>query len=290
MARTHRRARNPPAPGQIYAFRTAPLFAVSAQETGRYAAFKVIGCSDDLVAVAVLDGVWFARPSLEQAQQTSILKEYRFAHTGRQAVFGARPEEWPLTELREAVLLGEDPASPDERELAAQILAFAPGSNYSSVGLANSAAEGEWRWAHDRLACSAEAEQTRAQQEAVRVAREERHRTRLSKLTWDQLLAETPFKQWSPSPPFPPSTFTAEARSAVHRACKALMALGPKPKKGDVRAILKECVEWFNEADKRAGGVIETEEREDICAVLEELAHVARQRELVEEVDEWRDW
>jgi hypothetical protein len=57
-----------------------------------------------------------------------------------------------------------------------------------------------------------------------------------------------------------------------------------------VRAILRKCVEWFNEADKIAGGVIETEEREDICAILEEMAFVARQKSLVEEVDSWRDW
>jgi hypothetical protein len=57
-----------------------------------------------------------------------------------------------------------------------------------------------------------------------------------------------------------------------------------------VRSILKACVEWFNKADAEAGGVIETEEREDICAVLEELAFVARQKALVEEIDTWREW
>ena len=57
-----------------------------------------------------------------------------------------------------------------------------------------------------------------------------------------------------------------------------------------MRAALKSCVEWFNAADERAGGVIETEEREDIFAVLEEMAHVARQKNLVEEIDAWRDW
>ncbi len=36
--------------------------------------------------------------------------------------------------------------------------------------------------------------------------------------------------------------------------------------------------------------VIETEEREDICAILEEMAHVARQKVLVDEIDECREW
>ena len=49
-------------------------------------------------------------------------------------------------------------------------------------------------------------------------------------------------------------------------------------------------MEWFNRADEQAGGVIETEEREDICAVLEEMAYVARQKSLVDEIGEWRAW
>jgi hypothetical protein len=76
----------------------------------------------------------------------------------------------------------------------------------------------------------------------------------------------------------------------IHYAREQVRALGPKPKKAQVRAILKCCVEWFNEADERFGGVIETEEREDICAVLEEIAFVARQKSLVNEIDEWREW
>ena len=40
----------------------------------------------------------------------------------------------------------------------------------------------------------------------------------------------------------------------------------------------RACVDWFNVTDSEFGNVIETEERDDICAVLEELAFVARQR------------
>ena len=54
--------------------------------------------------------------------------------------------------------------------------------------------------------------------------------------------------------------------------------------------MLRACVEWFNEKDREFGGVIETEEREDICQVLRELAVVARQRSLAEEIDGSRSW
>jgi len=57
-----------------------------------------------------------------------------------------------------------------------------------------------------------------------------------------------------------------------------------------VRKLLRECVEWFNKADEQAGGVIETEEREDICVVLEEMAYAARQESLVDEINNWRTW
>jgi hypothetical protein len=49
-------------------------------------------------------------------------------------------------------------------------------------------------------------------------------------------------------------------------------------------------VEWFNEADRRAGRVIDTKEREDICQVLAELAFVAHQKRLFDEIDWWREW
>jgi hypothetical protein len=165
-----------------------------------------------------------------------------------------------------------------------------PGSMYGAMGSANASAEGEWRWRYDRSAFVDEYDREKAQEQALRAAREERYRNRLSKLTWEQLLAESPFERWSPSPPFPPLAFTRSARDAVHEACKTLRSLGPKPRRADVRSILRGCVEWFNQADERAGGVIETEEREDIIAVLEEMAYVARQRGLVNEIEGWRRW
>lgn len=79
-------------------------------------------------------------------------------------------------------------------------------------------------------------------------------------------------------------------REKIHEACRALSALGPRPRKGAVRTVLRTCVEWFNEADERAGGFIETEEREEIFMALEEIAVVARQKGLVYEIDIWRNW
>jgi hypothetical protein len=115
-------------------------------------------------------------------------------------------------------------------------------------------------------------------------------KSRLRRLTWEQLLSETPFQQWAVSAPTPPAEFTQRARDVIHDACRALQELGEKPRRADVRRVLRDCVEWFNKTDAQEGHVIESQERDDICAVLEEMAYVSRQKSLMEEVGEWRSW
>lgn len=280
-----------PKPGQIYSFRTSPYSEFAQPATGRYAALKILGVDDRYVAVAVLSGIWRVSPTPQDVQRTSILEEHSFAHTGELAVFGINREWWtPDKELEDLQFVGQQALTPKERSLADAISRFDVGTRYSSIRRLNFAAEGEWRWANERSAFVAEAELQSEKNEAKRRAQEERYRARLSKLTWEQLLAETQFERWTPSPPFPSKEFTAAAREMIHNACLSLQAFGPKPRKSAVRAILKATVQWFNDEDEKAGGPIETEEREDIFAVLEEMAYVARQKSLVDEIDEWRTW
>jgi hypothetical protein len=279
-----------PAAGSLFGFRTSPFSEYSPSDTGRYAAFKILGSNADVVTVAVLEGIWTTPPTYSEASASPILREQRFTSAGRLAVFGVNAEWWNTEELKEVAFLGTVPLSDDERKIAKRLENGEPGSSYSTLNYANYHAEGEWRWSHDRDALMAEVEKVKAKNEAARAAQEERYQNRLRHLTWDQLLAETPFSGWTPSPPFPPDEFIAAARDVIHDACRDLKALGPKPRKAEVRAVLKRCVTWFNEADARFDGVIETEEREDICAVLEEMAFVARQKSLVDEIDTWREW
>jgi hypothetical protein len=277
--------------GQVYSFQTRPYSEFGPADTGRFATIKILGVDDRHVVVAVLDRVWPDAPTGKDIRGVSIINEHRFAHTGRPAVFGVNLDWWqPESDLDEFNFVGTLPVSRAEQSHVDAVASYAQGSRFSTLHAANYAAEGEWRWANDREAFIVETEKKNAKNEAERAAQEERYRTRLSKLTWAQLRSETPFERWSPSPPFPPEDFTMAARATIRSACDALEQLGPKPRRVDVRAILKKTVIWFNEADEKAGGVIETEEREDICAVLEEVAHVARQKVLVDEIDEWREW
>lgn len=280
-----------PAAGQIYSFRTTPYSEFAPPHTERYAAFKILGTTEKHIVVAVLDGIWSAAPTLDDMHVRGILEEHRFSHTGRPAVFGVQREWWkPATDLSDLKLVGTQRVSPSEQSFVDAIARHEVGTRFASIHHVNYAAEGEWRWSHERASFVEEIARRNAKNEAERRVKQERYRTRLTKLTWDQLLLETPFDRWSPSPPFPPEDFTLAARKIIQDACVALRELGPKPRKAEVRAILKATVTWFNDADEEAGGVIETEEREDICSVLEEMAHVARQKALVDEIDEWRDW
>jgi hypothetical protein len=279
-----------PVAGNVYSFRTSPLSEVASPETGRYAAFKVLGVNERYVAIAVLEGIWSAPPSLRAASEAAVLHEHRFAHMGRMAAFGVSTDWWTPSDLDSISLLGSGRLSPEEKAIGAKIIGVGVGCSYSTLGSANHAAEGEWRWEHDRDALIVESEKSKAKTAAERAAKEERHQARLKNLTWEKLLAETPFERWVSSPPFPPTEFTEAARERIHNACRELRELEPKPPKARVRSILRGCVEWFNEADKAAGQVIETEEREDICAVLEEMAFVAKQKGLRDEIDNWREW
>lgn len=278
-------------PGQIYSFQTRPYSDFGPADTHRFAAIKILGVSGSHFVIAVLDRVWPEAPTVREIQATSILNEHRFAHTGRPAVFGVNCEWWkPESDLDKFSFVGTLPVSRAEQPHVDAVAGYASGSRFSTLRAANHAAEGEWRWANDREAFVIEAEKKTAKNEAERAAKEERYRARLSKLTWEQLESETPFERWTPSPPFPSEEFTIAARATIRSACNAIKELGPKPRRTDVRAILRKTVIWFNEADEKAGDVIETQEREDICAVLEEMAHVARQKVLVDEIDEWREW
>lgn len=287
---TDRVADPTPQPGTVYSFATLPYTVFSSPPTGRYAAFKVLGASDDHYVVAVLAGVWSSPPTLQQATKCELLEEHRLAHSGQLAVFGVNREWWQADTLTSLVPLGISRCNGEEKKVAENVLSGAPGSRFSTLNAVNYAAEGEWRWTHDREAFTAEVGQRNAKEAQRRAAAERRYRERLSTLTWEQLLSETPFRRWTGVSPYPPAEFTHAARAKIHEACEALIALGPKPRKAWVRKVLKETVEWFNEADKAAEGVIETEEREDICAALEEMAFVAKQKALAEEIDNWREW
>jgi cell division protein FtsB len=266
----------------IYSFRTSPYSEFSPNVTGRYAALKVLGMEDECICFVVLDGVFDRHPTLAATSCLPWLNKISFSWSGQPASRCVRLElEIDLEEFHH---VGTVALAHEEMELLA-----ACGIYGAWVG-AGIDAEREWRWRNDRAAIEEEWARKQQAENARLAAARERYETRLKTLTWEKLLEEQPFARWDVSPPFPPPEFVAAARARIRSLILDLQALGPKPKKAQVRALLKICVERFNTMDEEHGNVIETIEREDICSVLEELAFVARHPTLSDEIGNWRDW
>lgn len=268
--------------GGIYGFRTSPFTEFSPAETNRFAALRVLEINQRGVIYVVLDCAFDQMPTMEQVRELKPLRCKRFASNGRIATHSS-PEDWD-NDLLEFELIATLPLSADDRELTAR------NNSYGTWSTASKDAEGEWRWEHDREAVVSEVQRAAKKRDAKLAAERQRYGTRLKGLTWEKLLTEIVFERWNKHPPFPPPEFVSSARARIRMAIAELQALGARPKKPAVRAILKECVLWFNEQDNAFGGVIETEEREDIYLVLEELMFVARHRSLTDEIDAWRQW
>lgn len=279
-----------PEVGDVYGFRTLPYTKFAPLETGRFAAFKIVSISDEHIGVVVLSGIWNRYPSLREVTGADILRENRFSWNNKVAAFSTLLKNWNEVTRFDPVLIGNPSLSAAEREVALGIEQRRSGVRYAAIHWVSQIAEGEWRWQHDRAALEREAELKQADDQAKRQAEQTRYDGRLKVLTFDQLLSETLFESWTPSPPFPPQAFIEEARTTLRAACQDLLSMGPKPPKPKVRAVIKRTVEWFNEADVRYGEVIETEERDSIYLALEEICHAAKQKGLVEEIDQWRTW
>lgn len=133
-----------------------------------------------------------------------------------------------------------------------------------------------WRLIHDRAAV--EAEWAKADARAREIA-EKRRRTR----TLPSMMNERAFaKTW-------PKRAAAEARRIFREATADLIALQSKGTKRQRAAVLKRVVTEFNALDDRVG-CMETVEREQVVARVEELAALVGLSNEDEALTGHRDW
>jgi hypothetical protein len=73
-----------------------------------------------------------------------------------------------------------------------------------------------------------------------------------------------------------PKGLAEEAGACIRQAVDEIISLGPGPRKKDVRAVVENCVERFNEMDTREGHGpwIMTTEREDIYYALDDIVEL----------------
>jgi hypothetical protein len=268
--------------GDVYTFKTNSYWEFALPQTDRYGAFKVIGFKEEFAVVVVLDFVSVGRPPTKsELESTNVLVAHRFANasTPRPCVYHVylNSIEDSLSEL---VLVTNVRPTLSELDLPKKY------ESYGSASTINYAVEGEWRWANDRNQFEKEYLLHNEEQEKKRTQESIRLQTRLKSLNWEKLREEAHFSHWE----LPPPEFTSKARQLIWNSVDQLKALPSKPRKREVRNILKATMFALNELNLAFGDVIETEEREDIMMVIEELAFVAKQRALMPELDELRDW
>jgi len=110
-------------------------------------------------------------------------------------------------------------------------------------------------------------------------------------LSLDDLRGEVPFRAWEDRREFTPEPLLLAVRSGAGRLLADLAGLGPEPPKTEVCAALKAFVLQANAANAaKDPSPVETGEREELFAFLEEVCRAVRQRAPVFEVDNWRAW
>lgn len=274
-------------PGSVLSFRTIPLYAVSPQTTGRYGAAVVIGRTAHVVALAPLSEVWTEPPSLAAAAAAATITRGKRGRAGSTEVVTIyKGEDYDV--LPELTLLGRREVTDIEARLADSAMAGGYwGIVHCTPKSLSDRIEERWRWRHEpqQMRDEPHLEKERLRQEEAE--QEHRRQMRSQTLTFAQLLEEPLLQGWE-THPFLPDWFRTAVVEHIRDTQRELAALGPKPRRPLVRAALKALGQQIY-ATEAAGGemLIETDERQDLGDVFEDLIYAAKQPALVDEIVDW---
>lgn len=273
--------------GSVLSFRTVPLHAVSPEATGRYGAAVVIGRTARLVVLLPLAEVWAEPPSPAEAAVAAAITRGKGGRTGTAVVITIF--RGSAARLPELTLLGRREITDVEERLAQPLLtAEARRVVHGTAKELSDEIEQRWRWRHEPQQMRNEQRLEQERRERESAEREQRLRTRLRTLTFARLLEEPLLTDWDSSPPFPPASFRDAVVAHIRDTQRELAELGPKPRRPVVRAALVALARRIHETEAAAGEpYIETEEREGLSAVFEDLAYAAKQPALVDEIVDW---
>jgi hypothetical protein len=145
----------------------------------------------------------------------------------------------------------------------------------------------QWRWDHDRENLLADDASAKAAEEKQREETAARRAEILANTALPGILERpTLFPTWEN---FPPAPAKAAIEQAIRAFIKAVIAL-PKATKRDITRELRACIKALNTIDNEHDNPIETVEREDLYRLFEEVLSAAKHPDLLEKVDDWRDW
>lgn len=277
-------------PGELVAFQIACSDGFTSSNVGKWGVLKVLGHDGAGHAiVSVLEGLYVACPTVEDVAEAPLLFEERFEPKDTPTILEIDPGF--DGHLPSATGIGrQDGFRPEETEYLSGVQTGGGRRRLVGVHFPAFVLDHENRAKHDREAWLAEIEAMREQAAARAAAIEKRQKERLNGLTLAHLQAEILLSDWDERAEFLPAAFVEDVRMHAQCLLADLAALGEKPRRPTCRNLLRRFVEQLNTLDTQAGHVIETDEREELWQLVEEICWAIKQRPLLEEVDAWRDW
>lgn len=259
-----------PEPGTAYA---VPL------EDGRIGVCRVLRRNnireqrnDGALKVLVACSPWIGKkiPDLNHPELRSILIKTHHNWKDDKEVFWVS-EPAPLSFIQ----LGTISPSTLEKRMACYVYGGWESCQYHPVA--------QWRWDHERAKVLAEDDKEEARKAKEALSAEKNH----DWLTLEALRSYPFFKHWKD---FPARKAIKASRAIMKTAVKELVLLGLRAPAATKKAVLKECIEAFNDLDEELDNFIETAVREDICDEFELLVHACGLEKNQNMADEWRDW
>ncbi len=189
-----------------------------------------------------------------------------------------RAANWVTTPAPESFIpAGEIPLTAEDEQI--QVESYATWDGFPLQILL------QWRWDHDRESVLIE-DKARAEKDAEeKRLSAERRAEMLRTLTLEGIARRKWFDSWDEELDAlsisPSRTFLSDLIQKLSEE--------PKLTKVVVRRLLKATVKLFNQLDGKTH-FIETTHREDICEALELIMFAAKQPDLVDEIDQWREW
>jgi hypothetical protein len=282
--------------GDLIAFQIGEEEWWSAPNKDRWGVIKVLHLGEgNFITVSVLDGLSDRCPNRLSLRFRKLLHEKRFK--GRPNTFQAKgPTIFTSVidgdlPLKSARIIGHERIfRPSEKEALPKIQKDGHGGSIGNIAHIASALDHEDRAINDTERWNAEIKLYEERRRLEREREDHRQRTRLKGITLDALLTETQFPEWDRRTDIVPTEFTAQMRDKVKLLLCELGSLGPKPRKAAARALVLGFVDWVNGFDDLSNNRIETEEREELMQFLEEVCWAIKQKSLLEEIDERRNW
>jgi len=205
--------------------------------------------------------------------------------------FGFRGEPCVVTQPSEKQHTLDEFTFVAHKKLSSEERAAINPNIYGNWGFASAHAEGEWRWEHDRDKLVAEVARRDKFEKSEQAKIEAKHQYRLHDLNWDDFLSSPTIEKWCGDDRGGlPSEFVTGVSAALRNYSQELRGLGVKPSRGDARRLVRELVYVINSLNVEHFGVIETLHREALVDILTDLIYLSRQKALVDELEEWREW